>query len=885
MYRQKADILISTIAAVLFLFVTTSVRAAYFTDYFPLTLNSWWQGEILVPYETQNGIVMQPAGNGTIRVFESLVYEGQNAFKYGDPSDYTIVSKSGNVVTVHATYDDERGFNHTGFTIGDIVDGQIIMGQETLLVREFSKTPRNLWPPINFGEYGDLIESYLARPGLIFTVEFGGSSAPNELNDIVLYGLSSNITTGVSSITFWAPGIGQVLQIEMDEETGDLDEITVLTDHYIAPEANPAVLEGVVTDALTGLRVAGAQLALTPGSQILTTDSTGSFSSSSVPAGIYTVQVSAAHYYIKPLSGISLQAASIQVMNVSLDPKAPLVTGTPVDAFNDGQTQVLLSARVTHPEDSEFLAGVTADLTAIGGSASQPLHDDGINGDAISGDGVYSFRTTIPSRTPARAYCLTVQATDEMGFSGFGSILLNVIETVTGSVGSNQFDTKTFFNDFAGQSLLISYSRGGLVYTPSTKKIMNACTVALTVSGPKGEKYGPYEVEDSIDISIQGASAGTWTYETESKCPSTVSYQIQTKGSGTGLLAGRVLDGLSGKGLKGAQVTCDTGGSTQSLDEGYYTMVVVAGTGATVSTSKSGYKTNFKTGVVITTGDTTPLTIQVVPESSPAQPVPQGQDVYQVLDPSENPSPPTQPFAAAVAGNNLQFKALFPSYQQPVDLYLGMTINYPGLSGRLFLINSDNAIVEFTGVLHLWRQGVTAAQTGELAIPAFTSGFPLAPYTLYALVTPDSSTLSRFELGYLNKTLAQAPPNSQHVTYVSSPSEDADPLTQPLAAKVSGGNLLLDVHFPIQEEPVAIFLAYLTPAGELYLIKSDNSAEKVSSILWPWRQNVQAEQWEQVLSLPLSSIGGGNAIFYSLVTTDPTTLTKYNLIYFQKMLQ
>jgi hypothetical protein len=891
MYRKKSDLLNSIIAAVLFLFITTSARAAYFADYFPLTLGSWWQGEILAPVPSLVGSILVPMGSGRISVFESFVYHGQNAVKYGDPSDFTIASKSGNLVTIHAHFSDGEEYNISDFTVGNISDGtRFNTGYFTILLREFSKIPRNLWPNLGFAdEYGDLVGSYLATPGLIFTVEFSTWSEPDQLNEIVTYGLSPNIrneiSTGVSSITFWAPGIGKVLEIVIDEETGHLEEMVVLTDYYIAPETSSTVLEGIVTDAITGLPVAGVHLALTPGSQALATDAIGNFLSGSISPGAYTVQVSAPHYYSKTLTGISLQPGSTHVMNVSLDPKAPLVTGIQAAAFNDGQTQVLLTARVTHPEGAGFLTSITADLSEIGGSPSQRLRDDGITGDILSGDGIYSFRTILPSNIPARSYTLTIKATDEMGFSEFGSILLNVIETVTGTVASNQSDTKTFTNSFAGQTLVISYALGGPVQTASSKKIRSGCTVMLTVSGPNGEKYGPYEVEDTIDISIPGASAGTWTYETENNCASTVNYQIQTKGSGTGLLTGRVLDGLSGKGLKGAQVTCDTGGSTQSLDEGYYTMVVVAGTGATVSTSKSGYQTNFKTGVVITTGDTTPLNIQVVPESSPGQPIPQGQYAYQVLDPSDDPNPPTQPFAAAVSGNNLQFKALFPSYQQPVDLYLGMTINYPGLSGRLFMVKSDNTIVELKDVLHPWRQGVTAAQTSEFSIPAFTSGFPLAPYTLYALVTPDSSTLSSYEMSYLSTTLAQSPPDSLRITYISNPSEDPDPFTQPLAAKVSADNLLLNVHFPIQEEPITIFLAYLAPSGELYLIKSDNSPEKFSSTLWPWRQNVQAEQLQQVISLPVSSIGGGNTIFYSMVTTDPTGFTKYDLIYFQKALQ
>src|SRR5262249_5171015 len=39
---------------------------------------------------------------------------------------------------------------------------------------------------------------------------------------------------------------------------------------------------------------------------------------------------------------------------------------------------------------------VTADLSAIGGLASQPFFDDGTNGDATGGDKIFSFRTIVP---------------------------------------------------------------------------------------------------------------------------------------------------------------------------------------------------------------------------------------------------------------------------------------------------------------------------------------------------------------------------------------------------------------------------------------------------------------------------------------------------------
>jgi hypothetical protein len=48
---------------------------------------------------------------------------------------------------------------------------------------------------------------------------------------------------------------------------------------------------------------------------------------------------------------------------------------------------------------------------------------------------------------------------------------------------------------------------------------------------------------------------------------------------------------------------------------------------------------------------------------------------------------------------------------------------------------------------------------------------------------------------------------------------------------------------------------------------------------------LQAEQRGQVISPPLGAIGSGVMTFFSMVSSDPTGFTKYDLIYFQKALQ
>jgi hypothetical protein len=281
--------------------------------------------------------------------------------------------------------------------------------------------------------------------------------------------------------------------------------------------------------------------------------------------------------------------------------------------------------------------------------------------------------------------------------------------------------------------------------------------------------------------------------------------------------------------------------------------------------------------VHVKSGATTNLNIQVVPQDASAQSAPSGVHILNILDPAEDPKAPTQPFAVKISGDNLEFNAVFPRYQQAVDLYLAFTPNAGKDAGKLFLIDENNSSVEFAGTLHAWRKAAAQEESAQIPI---TIEYSYGAYTLYSLVTTDSSILTNYDLSYFTTTPSQAPPAAQYVTLIPSPSEEPNPLTQPLAAKVTGGNLVLNVHFPQQREPVSIFLAYLTPGGTLHLIKNDNTTERFSGTLWPWRQDTTAEQVLQVLSMPTAQMAPGVHHFYSLVTTDPAALSNYDLFCF-----
>jgi hypothetical protein len=117
----------------------------------------------------------------------------------------------------------------------------------------------------------------------------------------------------------------------------------------------------------------------------------------------------------------------------------------------------LLTVEVTPGTDpaSTGLA-VEGDLTAIGGSATQPFFDDGTNGVVTAGDNVFSFATTVASSTTLGSKSLPAFMSDDQGRTGSTSISLTVIQALTIMQIQGDGRYSPFEDDFVGTSGVIT---------------------------------------------------------------------------------------------------------------------------------------------------------------------------------------------------------------------------------------------------------------------------------------------------------------------------------------------------------------------------------------------------------------------------------------------
>ena len=103
-------------------------------------------------------------------------------------------------------------------------------------------------------------------------------------------------------------------------------------------------------------------------------------------------------------------------------PLAASGLATPSTVYSGSSTLLTVAvAPATQPTSTGI--AVTADLSAIGGSTSQPLFDDGSNGDITAGDNIFSYNATVSATGD---FTLPVTATDAQLRTAHANIALTV---------------------------------------------------------------------------------------------------------------------------------------------------------------------------------------------------------------------------------------------------------------------------------------------------------------------------------------------------------------------------------------------------------------------------------------------------------------------------
>ena len=121
-------------------------------------------------------------------------------------------------------------------------------------------------------------------------------------------------------------------------------------------------------------------------------------------------------------------------LEVTSPPTPPSAIGAAAPSSVAKTNSTLLTVAVTPGANPTSTAmGVAANLSAVAGSASQTLFDDGTNGDLAAGDLVFSYRYVIPLLAPSGVQTLPVRVTDGEGRSAVGSIILTVLDPPSGA--------------------------------------------------------------------------------------------------------------------------------------------------------------------------------------------------------------------------------------------------------------------------------------------------------------------------------------------------------------------------------------------------------------------------------------------------------------------
>lgn len=511
------------------------------------------------------------------------------------------------------------------------------------------------------------------------------------------------------------------------------------------------------------------------------TGNNGLFISASIPAGNFYVYIFTDGYF--PFSKEIINSEGIiSNINVELIPTAPIIVKAWADTYNIENRlfgEAVFNVEIVDPDGAEDIQSVKLYHPFLSQALSNGVDMEFVKfvdfKEPDESDkkyiALYQYRTRLVPDIFPRHYSLNVVARDKMGFREYGTIDFNVFHKIQRTIKPSEILLKKIENNIARQTLVISVSvedspaqrvfaenNTGVnsilekqnicsINIAGLSGLSDECYVEVKIYRPDATLYNTYKVYDSMDITIPDAEEGEWRYETINHCADSVDIEIETRGSNTGILTGKIQNLSSGQGISDAAVSWNNSADACTFEDGYFSMITVAGTGV-LTTSALEYKTNLRTDIAVMSGETKTITIKLIPANSSALPVPHGISVDYITNPLSLPDPEVQPFAASIVSENLIISALFPAYKTPVYIYLGLSCDHPDLLTWFFLFNTENQIVSLEDSLLPWRKETKSWQQEESLVSVPVEALPKGNYTFYSLVTDDPVELKTYDLKY-----------------------------------------------------------------------------------------------------------------------------------------
>ncbi len=191
-----------------------------------------------------------------------------------------------------------------------------------------------------------------------------------------------------------------------------------------------------------------------------------------------------------------------------------------------GNTVLVTAQAVAATNPASTNIGISANLSAIGGSKARRLRDDGTSGDAAAGDGIYSYRQTVGASISTGTKTLRFSINDRQGRSAASSITLQVAAAET--------SVSPFGAAAASPSSLAAGAASVLTVrvTPGTGPVSTGLSVSSDLSS-----LGLGASQAFNDAGQNGdAVAGDGTYSFRATVPGAAS-------AGTRTLSARIADG------------------------------------------------------------------------------------------------------------------------------------------------------------------------------------------------------------------------------------------------------------------------------------------------------------------------------------------------------